>query len=416
MSDRDRHQLLVEFNNTQTDYPQDKCIHQLFEEQVQQTPDKIAVVFEDKQLTYAELNARANQLAHYLQKLGVVPDMPVGIYAERSLDIIIALLGILKSGGAYLPLDPALPAESLATRLRDAHASILLTQHSLVQTLPNCPAQVVCLDADWHIIDLESNATPGSEVKSENLVYLLFTSGSTGKPKGVAVEHRQLLNYLYGILDRLDLRVANSFATVSTFAADLGNTVIFPALCTGGCLHIISQERASDPVALANYFNHHPIDCLKIVPSHLAALLASSPTQFILPQTHLILGGEAATWDLIETIHQQVPKCQIFNHYGPTETTVGVLTYSIKKLASFSKTVPLGLPLPNTQIYVLDEQLQPVPINLPGELYIGGAGLTRGYLNRPEEQTERFINNPFIPGTMLYKTGDFSQLFTRWKP
>jgi thioester reductase-like protein len=161
-------------------------------------------------------------------------------------------------------------------------------------------------------------------------------------------------------------------------------------------------------VALANYFNHHPIDCLKIVPSHLAALLASSPTEFILPQTHLILGGEAATWDLIKTIHQQVPKCQIFNHYGPTETTVGVLTYSIKKLASFSKTVPLGLPLPNTQIYVLDEQLQPVPINLPGELYIGGAGLTRGYLNRPEEQTERFINNPFIPGTMLYKTGDLA--------
>jgi non-ribosomal peptide synthetase component F len=233
LSDRDRHQLLVEFNNTQTDYPQGKCIHQLFEEQVQQTPDKIAVVFEDKQLTYAELNARANQLAHYLQKLGVVPDMPVGIYAERSLDIIIALLGILKSGGAYLPLDPALPAESLATRLRDAHASILLTQHSLVQTLPNCPAQVVCLDADWHVIDRESNATPGSEVKCENLVYLLFTSGSTGKPKGVAVEHRQLLNYLYGILDRLDLRIANSFATVSTFAADLGNTVIFPALCTG---------------------------------------------------------------------------------------------------------------------------------------------------------------------------------------
>ena len=408
LSDRDRHQLLVEFNNTQTDYPQNKRIHQLFEEQVQQTPDKIAVVFEDKQLTYAELNARANQLAHYLQKLGVVPDMPVGIYAERSLDIIIALLGILKSGGAYLPLDPALPAESLATRLRDAHASILLTQHSLVQTLPNCSAQVVCLDTDWHVIDRESNLAPYSEVKCENLVYLLFTSGSTGKPKGVAVEHRQLLNYLYGILDRLDLRIANSFATVSTFAADLGNTVIFPALCTGGCLHIISQERASDPVALANYFNHHPIDCLKIVPSHLAALLASSPTQFILPQTHLILGGEAATWDLIETIHQQVPKCQIFNHYGPTETTVGVLTYPIKKLASVSKTVPLGLPLPNTQIYVLDEQLQPVPINIPGELYIGGAGLTRGYLNRPEEQIERFINNPFISGTMLYKTGDLA--------
>ncbi|MDF0552701.1 non-ribosomal peptide synthetase [Kamptonema sp. UHCC 0994] len=408
LSPKNRHQLLVEFNNTRTNYPQDKCIHQLFEEQVQQTPDKIAVVFEDQKLTYAELNARANKLAHYLQKLGVVPEMLVGIYAERSLDIIIALLGIIKSGGAYLPIDPALPAESLASRLEDAQISILLTQHSLVKILQNCPAKVVCLDADWEIINRESNTSPASKVKCENLVYLLFTSGSTGTPKGVAVEHRQLLNYLYGILDRLDLRIANSFATVSTFAADLGNTVIFPALCTGGCLHIISQERASDPVALADYFNRHPIDCLKIVPSHLAALLASSPTQSILPHTHLILGGEATTWDLIKTIHQQAPNCRIFNHYGPTETTVGVLTYLVKSSASLSKTVPLGKPLPNTQIYVLDEQLQPVPIGVPGELYIGGAGLTRGYLNRLEEQAERFINNPFISGTKLYKTGDLA--------
>ncbi|MFN6571973.1 amino acid adenylation domain-containing protein [Dendronalium sp. ChiSLP03b] len=414
LSDRQRQQLLVEVNNTQTDYPQDKCIHQLFEEQVEQTPNNIAVVFEDQQLTYRQLNTRANKLAHYLQALGVGPEVLVGICVERSLNTIIAMLGILKAGGAYVPLDPALPKDALAFRLQDVQAPILLTQHSLIETLPNTSVQVLCLDTDWQANVQKSDTNPTSEVTSENLIYVIFTSGSTGQPKGVAVEHWQLVNYLHGILQKLNLQNGVNFATVSTFAADLGNTAIFPALSTGGCLHIISQERASDPEALAEYFQRHPIDCLKIVPSHLTALLASSPEKSILPRQCLILGGEALSWNLIETIQRQKPNCQILNHYGPTETTVGVLTYLVELSTKSqiqnlkSSTVPLGHPLANTQIYVLDERLRPVPIGIPGELYIGGAGLTRGYLNRPELTAEKFITNPFSQkhGARLYKTGD----------
>lgn len=406
----DRQQLLFEFNQTQVDYPLDKCIHQLFEEQVETTPDHIAVVFEDQQLTYAELNARANQLAHSLRDLGVGAEKLVGIYLERSLEMIVALLGILKAGGAYLPLDPALPREGLALRLQDAQATMLLTKQHWVDDLPTNAARVICLDSDWEVITRQSNENPISEVRSENLVYTIYTSGSTGRPKGVAVEHQQLLNYLKAIADKLDLPTDASFATVSTFAADLGNTAIFPALCRGGCLHVVSEERASDPAALAAYFDRHPIDCLKIVPSHLAALLGSSHSERVLPRQCLVLGGEAASWHLIKQIQQYAPTCRIFNHYGPTETTVGVLTYPLKRgqAGHYSETVPLGRPLVNTQVYVLNQQLQPVPIGVPGELHIGGAGLARGYLNCPELTAAKFISNPWSekPRAKLYKTGD----------
>jgi len=425
LSQSERQQLLVEFNKTQRDYPKGKCIHQLFEERVTEIPDKVAVVFEDHQLTYAELNARASQLAHYLQRVGVGPEILVGIYLERSLDIVIVLLGILKAGGAYLPLDPALPTEALALRLQDTQALILVTQQSLVESVPKQSPQVINLDSNWKVVAQESDADLSSEVSSENLVYVLFTSGSTGKPKGVCVEHQQLLNYLQGILDKLSLPSGINLATVSTFSADLGNTVIFPALSTGGCLHVVSQERASDPRALVDYFCRYSIDCLKIVPCHLSTLLASFATRSILPHQCLILGGEAASWELIEQIQQHNPNCQIFNHYGPTETTVGVLTYAVgpqREAAdtSKSKMVPLGRPLANIQAYVLDKQMQPVPIGHPGELYIGGIGLARGYLNQPGLTAERFIPNPFIRETgntkdateklshleRLYKTGD----------
>jgi len=413
LSDRDRHQLLVEFNHTQVDFPPAQGFHQLFAAQVQRTPEQIAVVFEDQQLTYAELNARANQLAHHLQKLGVKPEVLVGIYLERSLDVIVALLGILKAGGAYLPLDPALPTESLLSRLEDAQAPILLTQQSLyAQTHQNI--RVVYLNQSADTIANESIANPDSNVTLENLAYIIYTSGSTGKPKGVAIEHQQLLNYLNGICDRLNLPSASSFATVSTIAADLGNTVIFPALATGGCLHILSKARASDPQALGEYFSRHAIACLKIVPSHLEALLASPNAQSILPRQRLILGGETANWHLIDKIRQLAPECTVINHYGPTEATVGVLTYTIdpSNFHPHAATVPLGRPLANTQIYLLDKHLQPVPIGIKGELYIGGASVARGYLHRPELTTEKFITNPFShhpTSTRLYKTGDFAR-------
>lgn len=399
LTDLDLHQLLIEFNQHQIQYPPAKCIHQLFTDQAERIPNNIAVVFEHQHLTYQELNQRANQLAHYLQELGVGPDVLVGIWVERSLEMVVGLLGILKAGGAYVPLDPVLPQEELAFRLQDAQVSILLTQQGLINHLPAFPIQKVCLDKDWEIISQQIQNNPLSTTTPADLLYVIYTSGSTGKAKGVAVEHRQLFNYLNGILVRLDLPPAGSFATVSTFAADLGNTMIFSALCTGGCLHIISQERASNPDALADYFRIHAIDCLKIVPSHLSALLASATyPENLLPRKRLVLGGEVLTWELVDRLRSYAPECLIFNHYGPTETTVGALTYQVENREAVSQavTVPIGRAIGNTQLYLLDQHLQPVPLGVPGELYIGGAGVARGYLNRRELTGEKFIANLFL--------------------
>lgn len=408
LSDRARNQLLLEFNSTKADYQLNKCVHQLFEEQAERSPNSIAAVCENQQITYSELNARANQIAHYLQQLGVKPEVIVGICVDRSLEAIAGILGILKAGGAYLPLDSAMPKERLALMLQNAQTPVLLTQQHLITNLPETQAQIVCLDTDI----LSFSPTTFVSASGENLAYIIYTSGSTGTPKGVAIEHRQLLNYLHGIQERLNLPSGANYATVSTFAADLGHTVIFPALCSGGCLHIISQERATDPQAIAAYFQQHSIDCLKIVPSHLKALLSASNPAQILPKKRLILGGEPLMWNLIETIQKYNPDCSIFNHYGPTETTVGVLTYQVKMQGDrISQTVPLGRPLPNTQIYLLDSHLQPVPVGVAGELYIAGAGLARGYLNQPELTAEKFICKSLNqePETRLYKTGDLAR-------
>ncbi|WP_036486324.1 non-ribosomal peptide synthetase [Myxosarcina sp. GI1] len=408
----DRHKLLVEYNQNQADHPLDKCIHQLFEEQVVKTPNNIAVVFEDEQLTYAELNHRANQLAHYLQRLEVKSEVLVGICLERSLENIISLLAIIKAGGAYLPLDPALPPAAVALRLQDAQAKVLLTQQKLSQNLRELDSKIVCLDSNKEIIARESKENPDSEVKPENLIYVIYTSGSTGKPKGVAIEHRQLLNYFYAIQPRLNIPAGSNYALVSTFSADLGNTVIFPSLCTGGCLHIIPSETASDPQALSAYCDRHSIDCLKIVPSHLNALLTAEQPAKILPRQRLILGGEVASWDLIDRLRELAPECKILNHYGPTEATIGVTTFEVDiKAKNKSATVPIGKAIANTQIYLLDSQGQPVPIGVPGELHIGGTGLARGYLNQPQLTAEKFIPNPHVVGairesSLLYKTGD----------
>ncbi|WP_298909516.1 non-ribosomal peptide synthetase [uncultured Nostoc sp.] len=425
LSEVERQQLLLWCNNTETNYSKSQCIHQLFEKQADSTPANVAVVFENQQLTYAQLNARANQLARYLQDWGVGPEVLVAICLERSHLIIIALLAILKAGGAYVPLDPQLPKERQALILEDTQARVVLTQEFSLWNLPEHRARVVSLDANWHIIAQKSNENLFSKATPENLIYVLYTSGSTGKPKGVAVEHQQMCNYLYSILAQLNLPTSASFSLVSSFAADLGNTVIFPALCTGGCLHVISQERASDADKLADYYyNHGGIDCLKIVPSHLQALLNSCrhPAQ-ILPRHRLVLGGEALSWQLVEKVQALAPDCKILNHYGPTEATVGVLTYQVENGQSDydSVNVPLGQPLANTQILLLDEHLQPVPIGISGELYISGANLARGYFNRPDLTKEKFIPNPFddsaalasprasAGGDRLYKTGDLAR-------
>jgi non-ribosomal peptide synthetase component F len=321
LTEGEEHQLLVEWNDTKRDYPKDNCIHQLFEEQVEKSPDAVAVVFENQQLTYRELNTRANQLGHYLQKQGVGPESLVGICVERSLEMVVGLLGILKAGGAYVPLDPEYPKERLAFMLEDARAPVLLTQRKLFSQLPEIAdgrpmtgdgkerssvlglrSSVVCLDTDWEIIAKEDQDNLSGRTIADNLAYVIYTSGSTGRPKGVAVEHRQVANYLCSIIDRLNLTDQNSFATVSTVGADLGNTVIFSSLCTGGSLHVISRDRAADAEAMAEYFSRHPIDCLKIVPSHLKALQAVSDPERVLPRRLLIVGGETSDLEWVKSL------------------------------------------------------------------------------------------------------------------
>lgn len=410
LHDRDRHQLLVEFNRTQTDFPPPQCIHRWFETQVEQTPHQTAVIDRDRTLTYTELNARANQIARTLQRRGIQPEALVGLYVERSPAFIIGILAIWKAGGAYVPIDPSLPPAAVKSRLRDNGISVLLAQASLADPLANADVEIIDLDRPSH----ESTDNPDSPATSANLAYGLFTSGSTGKPKGVAIEHRQLFNYIQAILARLDLPRGAHFALVSTFAADLGNTAIFPALCSGGCLHIIPEDCAADPVALSDYVRRHPIDCLKIVPSHLSALLAAGGDSSLFPRQWLVLGGEAVSWSLVEQIRQHRPPCRLLDHYGPTETTVGVLTYEIDCCRGASRsaptmrgdTVPIGTPLPNLQVYILDARAQPVPIGVAGELYIGGAGVSRGYLHQPEATAARFVPHPFARGRRLYRTGD----------
>lgn len=410
LTEAERYQLLVEWNNTQTDHPKNLCVHQLFEAQVEQTPDAIAVVFKDQQLTYRELNAQANQLAHYLRKHGVGPEVLVWICVERSLEMVIGILGILKAGGAYVPLDPVYPKERLTFMLEDAQVPVLLTQKRLLEIL-DCTAHVICLDTCWKVVSEESKENPTSNVIPGNLAYVIYTSGSTGWPKGVAIEQKQTVNYLNAVLERFNLPRGASFATVSTIAADLGNTTLFSCLCTGGQLHILSREVISDSHAFGDYLQRHAIDCIKITPSHLAALQNSSHPERVLPRKSLILGGEASGSDWVKILQALAPDCSIINHYGPTEATVGVLTYQVPKYQQNERpTLPLGRPLANTQIYLLDLQMNPVPIGIPGELHIGGAGLARGYLNRPELTAEKFIPNPFSkePGARLYRTGDLA--------
>ncbi len=411
LTDSERQQLLVEWNDTAADYPQDQCIHRLFETQAARTPEATAVVFEDHQLTYAELNARANQLAHHLRELGVGPEVLVGICTERSLEMVVGLLGVLKAGGAYVPLDPEYPAERLAFMLEDAQAPVLLTRRALSAEFETTPVHVVNLDAEWMqgesaCIDnpnpLDLGSTPN------HAAYVLYTSGSTGAPKGVVVEHRQVISYVSAVADEVGFRSGATYAMVQPLTVDSSVTTIYPPLFTGGCLHIISKELALSPEALSAYFVRWGIDCLKIAPSHLNAL---DPTRNsgVLPRERLIVGGEASRQEWAATI-RSIARCAVFNHYGPTETTVGVLTCPVGEEddPTRSGTVPIGRPLPNTEVYVLDDRLCPVPIGVEGELCIGGTLLTRGYLNQSELTAANFVPDPFSiqPGGRLYRTGD----------
>jgi amino acid adenylation domain-containing protein/non-ribosomal peptide synthase protein (TIGR01720 family) len=415
----ERRSLLVDFNATQKDFPGAQLIHELFAAQAEQRTHSVAVIYEDDQLTFAELNGRANQLAHRLQRLGVGPDSAVGLCLERSIDLVVGLLGILKAGGAYVPLDPGLPVDRLNGMLADVNANVLVTRKNLVEGLGPFVNHIVDvetthLETAGNNVHSEWTGNPDARVTEQNLAYIIFTSGSTGRPKGVAVEHRQLANYVNAVCEELKLPEESSFATVSTIAADLGNTVLFPPLLRGGTLHLISEECATKPDAFVEYCRRHPIDCLKIVPSHLTALLSAASPAELLPRRRLVLGGEACAWTLLERIASLAPACELLNHYGPTETTVGATTYDIKfsERDPLSETVPLGHPLSNAQVYVLDKGMRPAPIGVPGELHIGGAGVARGYVGRPDATAEKFIPHPYSsrPGERLYRTGDLARI------
>jgi amino acid adenylation domain-containing protein len=387
-----------------------ECIHELFEKQVQRTPHSPAVVFEDYQLTYSELNLRANRLAHYLRCQGVRREVPVAICLERSLEIPIAIMAILKAGGAYVPLDPDFPRARLAFILDDVKAPILITMDRLVARLPEHSAHVLCLDTNWSLIEALGQENPPHTTLPSNLAYVIYTSGSTGRPKGVAIEHRQLVNYIHAITKQIKLPATSHYAMASTFAADLGNTVLFPSLCSGGCLHLLSQECAVDPEAAAEHFKQNTVDCLKIVPSHLSSLLTSSDARLVLPRQRLILGGEALSWSLIGKVRQLAPDCTIINHYGPTETTVGAITHELAPMETGNdlSSVPLGQPIDGAEVSILTDDLRVAARDEAGEIYIGGAGVARGYLNRPALTAERFVPDPFSgkAGARLYRTGD----------
>jgi iturin family lipopeptide synthetase A len=390
----------------------DFCLHRLIADQAARTPDRPALVFEQQRLTYGELDHRANQIAHHLRSLGAGPDVLIGLFVERSLEMVVGMLGILKAGAAYLPIDAANPHERTAFLLADSNIRLLLTQSSLLSKLPATTAQAICLDTYDRICSDES-VQNDAHAQPRNLAYVIYTSGSTGRPKGVCIEHRNIVNYALGAAQRLQLEPGMHHATVSTVAADLGNTVIFTSLITGGCLHVISQERAENQTLLSDYFEREHIDVLKIVPSHLAALQSGRHPEKVMPGSRLILGGESSRIEWIEQLRALAPDCAIYNHYGPTETTVGVLTYHTERRlpTTPSGTLPLGRPLPNSRVYILDGDGQPVPIGDQGELCIGGGGVARGYLNRPDLTAEKFVPDLFStdPEARLYRTGDVAR-------
>jgi amino acid adenylation domain-containing protein len=409
----ERQQLLIEGNATESDYPRQACIHQLFEAQAAETPDAVAVIYGSQQLTYGELNHRANQLAHYLRWLGIKPEVLVGICLERSPAAIVGLLGILKAGGAYVPLDPDYPEERLAFMLEDSQVPVLLTQQSLVEKLPANGARIVCLDADWESVGAQGACAPPCGTTAGNLAYVIYTSGSTGKPKGVAIPHQAVVRLLFNT-NYIHLEASDRIAQVSNISFDAATFEIWGALLQGGKLFLVPKNLLLSPQEFAAYLWEKEISVLFLTTA-LFNQLASSLPQAFKKLRYLLFGGEAADSRWVQKILTEAPPQRLLHVYGPTESTTFSSWYWIQDVPDATKNIPIGRSISNTQIYLLDCHLNPVPIGVPGELYIGGDGLARGYLNRPELTQEKFIPNPFenpkskIQNPKLYKTGDLAR-------
>ncbi|MHC5763604.1 amino acid adenylation domain-containing protein, partial [Nostoc sp.] len=399
-------QQLLEWNDTAVEYPQQLCIHQLFEAQVQKTPDAVAVVFEDEQLTYSELNARANQLAHYLRSLGVKPEVLVGICVERSLLMVIGLLAILKAGGAYVPLDSSYPKERLAYILEDSRPGVLLTQQNLVGNLLPNQAQVICIDSDWQLIADENT---DCNITVNNLAYVIYTSGSTGKPKGAMNTHKGICNRLLWMQDVYQLTLADNVLQKTPFSFDVSVWEFFWTLITGARLVVAQPEGHKDPNYIVNLILQQQITTLHFVPSMLRAFLSAEGLEKCQSLVRVIASGEALPVQLQQRFFNRLDT-QLYNLYGPTEAAVDVTFWQCQASFNNQKTVPIGRPIANIQIYLLDKYFNPVAKGVAGEVYISGVGVGRGYLNRSDLTAEKFIPNLFSDqaGARLYKTGDLA--------
>ena len=412
LTEGEKHQSLVEWNDTNVVHSSQPIIHELFEAQVDRTPDNVAVVFEGQQFTYAELDARANQIAAHLRELGVGPEVPVGIMMERSIEMVIGVLGILKAGGVYVPLDPVYPVERLSFMLEDARARVLITQQSLSDRLSLNDMQVVCLDRDRDVIAGQSTERQASGVVGDNLAYVIYTSGSTGKPKGIGLGHAALTNLIewhYSVLSRGTKTL--QFASLSF---DASFHEIFSAWCSGGTLFIVPESMRADVAGLIRFIGGAGIEKVilpVVVLQQLAERYNSEPQLFAGIRELITTGEQLQITTPIVDLFKQLDGCTLHNHYGPSESHV-VTSYTLAKdPAAWASHPAIGQPISNTQIYILDQSMNPVPIGVPGELYIGGVALARGYINRPDVTAEKFIPDPFStePGARLYKTGDQSR-------
>ncbi|WP_425430497.1 non-ribosomal peptide synthase/polyketide synthase [Chitinophaga niastensis] len=400
-------QLLTDFNRKEMGISADRSFIDLLEEQAILTPSATAVIFEEVSLSYETLSKRSNQLAHYLRRSGVKRNMPVPICIERSAEMIIGILGILKAGAAYVPIDPTFPRERISFICSDTCAEVVVSSSLCLPLLQDAHiTTLINLDEQQEAIIRESSLPLDELPTLQQLAYIIYTSGSTGTPKGAMITHGNLADYLSGLKASLPLDTCHSFALLSGISTDLGNTILYGALMTGGCLHVFSTEATRDSEWLQDYFKVHAIDCMKIVPSHWKAL--SSTEHMLLPRKLLIFGGEALDAEVVNNIHQSAATCKIVNHYGPTETTIGKLLHVVNDNAGYKFTVPIGKPFSNTCIYVLNQEMQLCPVGIPGELYIGGDGVGQGYLNNSDLTATCFVTDPFsgTNNTRFYRTGD----------
>jgi amino acid adenylation domain-containing protein/non-ribosomal peptide synthase protein (TIGR01720 family) len=401
--------LLTEWNDTQVEYERDKCIHELIEAQAASTPEAVALVFEKEKLSYRELNERANQLAHHLRQQGVGPESLVGVLMERSVEQVVALLGVLKAGGAYVPLDPAYPRERLAYMLADARVEVLLTQEGLAGVLPPTPARAIYLDTAWRQIAKASTENPAGVVTADNLAYIIYTSGSTGRPKGVMVPHRALGNHMAWMAGRFPLGAADRVLQKTPFSFDASVWEFYAPLLAGAQLVLAEPGGHADPAYLVKLIAEQEVTTLQLVPTLLERLLEEAGMAECVSLKRVFCGGEALSVRVAERFREKLG-AEFYNLYGPTEATIDA-TYWKYEAGVAGSSIPIGRPVANTQIYLLDRYVHPVPEGVPGELHIGGVQLARGYHGRPELTAEKFIPDPFggVAGGRLYKTGDLGR-------